>query len=854
MQLQDTANELKDALNTQTQLIGQLMNRLQNIETTLSHARSGQPSPLTSGYVPGNNGDPFSSAYQSDQSGMRMQSQARSQSAQLNGLKSDPSLPIHSAQSPTSDYNIPVKAEILSVQERNSATPVQHTQCEYPKAQANGSKIREEASLKSGHTTPAHIVLQDWPSMKEFCDGIQYFDDLKARGILTGNYPMRLELERGIPRVWGVGQGLEVPMEFSTEAVATPLSYSSDAPSPAVASPTVWGPGDVASPTNTALGGYADREDDSPGGLGPDGRLKLDSLTLSRLHASYMDNIHALQPILNPTDLRRALKRFGQRYGSEARHSQPSVGYKRRRSGSIIDDPSTAPDGAGANTTIHRSIENAIVLLVLALGKASEWKKPLPRIDAPFTAYPASGAAYAATPPEHLCAFDGAPTATQRQRNIDRLPGMAYYTFATDILGNQSTGLTVMHGQAWVLAGLYCAQFGRVLESWTHINKACTACTVSIKANLPNIATASYFRGQRPTGAERQLTPGENTLIQLFWACFQLEGDLLAELSTLEPSPLSGFREDIAPPQNANPDGSNVKDENVLLFHTSQNYLRKILNDAQNNLYYRTIRDFSSSLPDGRTYDQDSTAKTATAAEALKSCLERWRDSLKGDVAFLNWRDSDPPATEINHARLRGKYYGGTYMILRPYLYILLHHFPLPPGPAQGGHSSSSTSPAADPYSNSSPAIRKSSVRTSGIVGLMPGQERMLTVAAMCVDAAIQSTIAFDRVGADPNSEYRFGKITGNRLIVTNPFGTLHAQFGNMIVLAAVYKSKLRDHVCSRMPVHGSTYTLTHHSLSLLFDRTIKVLKTVDCPALEMDALILENIRRQLGLFVRATT
>ncbi|KAB2569281.1 hypothetical protein DBV05_g12042 [Lasiodiplodia theobromae] len=50
-----------------------------------------------------------------------------------------------------------------------------------------------------------------------------------------------------------------------------------------------------------------------------------------------------------------------------------------------------------------------------------------------------------------------------------------------------------------------------------------------------------------------------------------------------------------------------------------------------------------------------------------------------------------------------------------------------------------------------------------------------------CVNSAVQSIIAFD--GIDANE----------RLIVTNVFGTTHAQFGNCLVLAAVRKSWMRD-------------------------------------------------------------
>jgi len=45
-----------------------------------------------------------------------------------------------------------------------------------------------------------------------------------------------------------------------------------------------------------------------------------------------------------------------------------------------------------------------------------------------------------------------------------------------------------------------------------------------------------------------------------------------------------------------------------------------------------------------------------------------------------------------------------------------------------------------------------------------------------CIESAIRSTIAFDRVGAPEGSEYRpYKSQRVGRLILTNIFGTLHA-------------------------------------------------------------------------------
>jgi hypothetical protein len=124
------------------------------------------------------------------------------------------------------------------------------------------------------------------------------------------------------------------------------------------------------------------------------------------------------------------------------------------------------------------------------------------------------------------------------------------------------------------------------------------------------------------------------------------------------------------------------------------------------------------------------------------------------------------------------------------------------------------------------------------MVELTPDQCNLVDVACECINAAIQSTIAFDRIGAPEDSIYEdFILARPCRLVVTNIFGTLHAQFGNMLVLAAVYRSKLYDYL-------PSDTRLTPKNLDALFKRTIQVLEEVapHSPALKVDHDILYNV------------
>lgn len=249
-------------------------------------------------------------------------------------------------------------------------------------------------------------------------------------------------------------------------------------------------------------------------------------------------------------------------------------------------------------------------------------------------------------------------------------------------------------------------------------------------------------------------------------------------------------------------------------------------------------------------FDTTNVSEVANAARVHADILQSWRNLLPPALA---WNDDDPPSTDINIARLRAKFYGGHYMILRPFLFMAVHQIKLPP--AMSSHTSS---PASFAETATTPT---DSDRSRRLVDLTSDQTNVLDIAHNCIKSAIQSTIAFDRVGAEPNSRYDdYVSRRKDRLILTNIFGTLHAyvalprvcnlanhevfrQFGNMIVLAAVYKSPLRKYLPLDTP-------FTKKNLTALFNRTMNILAEVEpnSPVLGLDLEILKNVRRQLHL------
>jgi hypothetical protein len=231
--------------------------------------------------------------------------------------------------------------------------------------------------------------------------------------------------------------------------------------------------------------------------------------------------------------------------------------------------------------------------------------------------------------------------------------------------------------------------------------------------------------------------------------------------------------------------------------------------------------------------------------EALSKNLEKWRDSLP---EVLKWKDTDPPSKDINVARMRAKYYGARYIIHRPLLYHALHYDGLPPNPIFA----SVESPVGSVLSSSksqqvSPSITHSQratnmARLSSDMGMavhsappsfQGGPGSMGTIAyrdlppklrracKVCIDSAILSTEAFDGIDGRP--------------IVTNIFGTAHAQFGNMLVLSATYMSCLSELV-------------DRNVLEKLLKRTIKFLlqSRYISPSLRADARILTEIYEKI--------
>jgi hypothetical protein len=215
--------------------------------------------------------------------------------------------------------------------------------------------------------------------------------------------------------------------------------------------------------------------------------------------------------------------------------------------------------------------------------------------------------------------------------------------------------------------------------------------------------------------------------------------------------------------------------------------------------------------------------------ETLSQNLDLWHFSLPD---IMTWKDDDPPAKEINAARMRAKYYGARYIIHRPLLYHTLHYggsgaridgqpsVDSPTGsagnsqPQQMSPSITNTSHRAQNMTrmlsdmgtvSSNPAAAFPNGWTPPTVNLRDLPSKLRRACKVCVDSAILSTKAFDGIEdpfealsnssfkdepyknmQDPLEGHRMedpfimdpnfaSKDEKTRLVVTNIFGTAHA-------------------------------------------------------------------------------
>ncbi|KAF3923255.1 hypothetical protein ABW21_db0201104 [Orbilia brochopaga] len=697
----------------------------------------------------------------------------------------------------------------------------------------NGLKEEDNyITIPHKHNTAAHKLLR-WKSIRDML-GKKYPD----------NYVMERECERGSLKIRGRGEGnpaQDVIQPTAAEGMQNGAYYQP--------------PMQIGNYDYQAMRGAGGRI-----GHGSKEILRVDIDTAMPLLHYFLDDIYVLHPFLNKVQLVHLVQRFAHAHGvglNEAfQEDQPLVsahpaispensfssmassamldrsqypginqhtqqysapplapppttktGSKRKRDSNVQPGPPPIAQGEPRNfyrqTTpvdlpqqqIPATLQSAIVLLVLALGAITGHKTPVP---GPLPEVPLMNPGYP-LPDQYQMHPGNQPQqqqplgyqADQILQNIDVIPGLAYCEKALQIMSMHQGRSEVEYVQAALLAGLYWGQLGRPMDSWQWISSACMACQIMINQRLP------------PPTANDSL---RDTMILTFWSCVQLESDLLAELDV----PRSGITR-LEGSQELQMTYKDRETENIEMwfYFMAQYHIRKILNQVHSELY-----------------KPSNTNNHLKTAEILLDELEIWRGALP---PLLQWSDDDPPSNDINAARLRAKYYGAKYVINRPFVEYFIHR--------GGNHNSAFFNPGG----MTSPALSQSSVSQGSpstsvhtplgldnrraSMGTEETKDKVTESCKKCLEAAVRSTSAFHGFDA-----------LANRPILTNIFGTAHAQFGNLLVLQAAYKHPMLNRFVDK------------DTLRDLLNKTIHFLQTLSpiSPSLGQDVVILEDARSKL--------
>ncbi|KAF4336067.1 C6 finger domain protein [Fusarium beomiforme] len=209
--------------------------------------------------------------------------------------------------------------------------------------------------------------------------------------------------------------------------------------------------------------------------------------------------------------------------------------------------------------------------------------------------------------------------------------------------------------QALVLASVYFAYIVRPLHSWRLIYLA---------TNLLQLKLSSSM------GCQKQALNTEVDILRLFWSCFIIECDRLAELE-LPRSSLQQLTDDANLPRCEN------LDDIHMTAYLAEISIRRLLNRIHNSLYPRKPNALntslsSTSLMTPEEFSIDELTSITSVCEELHSQLDLWHAAIPEQFRPpLNLEDIDNDRISI----LRIRYYAARHIIYRPFvLHVTTHN------------------------------------------------------------------------------------------------------------------------------------------------------------------------------------
>lgn len=223
-----------------------------------------------------------------------------------------------------------------------------------------------------------------------------------------------------------------------------------------------------------------------------------------------------------------------------------------------------------------------------------------------------------------------------RRRSKQRGMGDVYFEHALKRLHVVHMDLGSASTQCLFFAGIYSAFLRRPIQAWEFINAASAKCLLLLSYAPTN---------QAPDDQER--------VRRIFWSCYILESDYLAELSALPPSGVARIESSVPLPASYPTHASPQQEEQSSLYLLACISMRRLLNRVHQLLYARGT---------GASLDA---AKFPYVVAELNHQLDEWRDVLPSAFSFAI--DAQPCKTEAG-AFLRQRYLTCRSVIYRPYL------------------------------------------------------------------------------------------------------------------------------------------------------------------------------------------
>lgn len=422
-----------------------------------------------------------------------------------------------SASAFSTPHSAPLLDSVHDSKELSQASPSELPQPKYQYDRQSSQPISSsenrpgELSIPLRHSTHAHKLLE-WPAIAKY---------LKHSNFTTEHYVNNLEQSRPVTRLLGKGEGPD--KNDHGRGPSSPADSSSSRSDELEGLPYADGPwgSDLHWPLPVIDG------PDHPGGQRADAALNLDEILIEKYFQSYLTHLHILHPFLNRRVLRAMIHRFKKRYSYPWRLGGGSKKRKHPDDGSFPNEvpgisvpsferqlshtrhwPDNWPDNWPYRwPPIEHSASNAIILLVLALGKICMCEDKLPGPVAEAYPSPSSNPSHAspqtllgtrsqlspeyqdtmASPPNIHEGYSTSlvytpPYAAEKKRNLDVIPGLAYYSVAIGILAEHLGENSIEEVQACILASLYAGQRAHVAQSHKWIVLACNACQVLVAA------------------------------------------------------------------------------------------------------------------------------------------------------------------------------------------------------------------------------------------------------------------------------------------------------------------------------------------------------------------------------------